>query len=56
MDLRRGGRGRRHSTDGAGLAKLEGDDLRGMIVIHLGDESDFVAKKAKAQKRPKKRE
>jgi hypothetical protein len=30
---------------GRGWAKLEGDDLRGMIVIHLGDESDFVAKR-----------
>jgi hypothetical protein len=41
---------------GRGWAKLEGDDLNGMIVIHLGDESDFVAKRAKAPKRPKKRE
>jgi hypothetical protein len=31
------------------------DNLHGMIVIHLGDESDFVAKRAKAPKRPKKR-
>ena len=40
---------------GRGWAKLEDDDLHGMIVIHLGDESDFVAKRAKAPKRPKKR-
>ena len=30
---------------GRGWAKLEGDELHGMIVIHLGDESDFVAKR-----------
>lgn len=38
---------------GRGWAKLKGDRLEGMIVIHLGDESGFVAKRAKAQKRPK---
>ena len=38
---------------GRGWAKLEGDELNGLIVIHLGDESDFVAKRAKAPKRPK---
>ena len=38
---------------GRGWAKLEDDDLHGMIVIHLGDESDFMAKRAKAPKRPK---
>ena len=37
---------------GRGWAKLEDDDLHGMIVIHLGDESEFVARKTKAQKRP----
>jgi hypothetical protein len=36
-------------------AVLEDDDLHGMIVIHLGDESDLVAKRARAPKRPKKR-
>ncbi len=40
---------------GRGWAKLEDDDLHGMIVVHLGDESDFVAKRAKVPKRPKKR-
>jgi hypothetical protein len=38
---------------GRGWAKLEDDDLHGMIVIHLSDESDFMAKRAKEQKRPK---
>ena len=40
---------------GRGWAKLEGDDLHGMIVIHLGDDSGFVATRAKASKRSKKR-
>ena len=40
---------------GRGWAKLDGDDLRGMIVIHLGEESDFVAKRAKEQKRPRRK-
>jgi hypothetical protein len=35
---------------GRGWAKLEGEELLGMIVIHLGDESDFVAKRARAPK------
>jgi len=35
---------------GRGWAKLEGDDLHGLIVIHLGDESDFVAKRVAAPK------
>ena len=38
---------------GRGWAKLEDEELHGMIVIHLGDESEFVAKRAKAQKRPR---
>jgi len=37
---------------GRGWAVLEGDELRGMIFFHQGDESSFVAKK-KAQPRPK---
>ena len=36
---------------GRGWAKLEGDELHGMIVIHLGDESGFVARRAKPPKR-----
>jgi hypothetical protein len=38
---------------GRGWAKPKGDELHGMIFIHLGDESGFVAKRAKAQKRSK---
>ena len=40
---------------GRGWAKLEGGELHGLIVIHLGDESGFVAKRAKAQKRPRRK-
>ena len=40
---------------GRGWVKLEEDELHGMIAIHLGDESGFVAKRAKTQKRPKRR-
>jgi hypothetical protein len=36
---------------GRGWTKLEDEELHGMIVIHLGDESEFVAERAKAQKR-----
>ena len=32
---------------GRGWAVLDGDDLRGMIFFHLGDESDFSARRAK---------
>jgi hypothetical protein len=38
---------------GRGWAILEGDELHGMIFFHQGDESDFVAERAKALKRPK---
>lgn len=38
---------------GRGWAKLKDAELHGMIFIHLGDDSGFVAKKAKAAKRPK---
>ena len=31
---------------GRGWAMLDGDELNGMICIHLGDDSEFVAKKA----------
>jgi hypothetical protein len=34
--------------EGIGWAILEGDELSGMICIHLGDDSEFVAKRAKA--------
>ena len=30
---------------GRGWAKLEGDHLHGLIAIHLGEESDLVAKR-----------
>lgn len=39
---------------GRGWAKLEDGDLHGMIFIHLGDESGFVAKRAKG-KHPKRK-
>lgn len=38
---------------GRGWAVLEEDELHGMIFFHQGDESGFVAKRAKASKRPK---
>ncbi len=40
---------------GRGWAKLEDGDLKGMIVIHLGDESGFVAKRATGTKSPKRK-
>ena len=40
---------------GRGWAVLEGDELHGMIFFHQGDESSFVARRAKAQKRPKRK-
>jgi hypothetical protein len=38
---------------GRGWTKLKDDELHGMIFIHLGDESGFVATRANAQKRPR---
>jgi hypothetical protein len=35
---------------GRGWAVLSGDDLHGMIFIHLSDESGFVAKRAQGQR------
>ncbi|MGZ3390268.1 MAG: hypothetical protein ACXWPK_12910 [Isosphaeraceae bacterium] len=35
---------------GRGWAKLAGDELHGMIFIHLSDESGFVAKRATQKK------
>jgi hypothetical protein len=40
---------------GRGWAILEEDELHGMIFFHQGDESDFVARRAKAQKRPRRK-
>jgi hypothetical protein len=42
-------------AQGRGWAKLEEDDLHGMILIHLGDESGFVAKKAERSKGKKRK-
>jgi hypothetical protein len=42
-------------AQGRGWAKLTDDELHGMIFIHLGDESEFVAKRAKASKRSKRK-
>lgn len=39
---------------GRGWAVLDGDELSGMIFIHLGDESGFVAKRAGSPKRKRK--
>jgi hypothetical protein len=38
---------------GRGWAKLEDGELHGLIVIHLGDESGFVAERAKRQPPPR---
>lgn len=38
---------------GQGWAKLADEELHGMIVLQLGDESGFVARRAKAQQRPR---
>lgn len=40
---------------GRGWAKLKGGELDGMIFIHLGDESGFVAKRAPAPKSGKRK-
>lgn len=39
---------------GRGWAILDGDELNGMIFIHLGDESGFVAKRVGGTKRKRK--
>jgi hypothetical protein len=38
---------------GRGWAKLEGEELHGMTVIHLGDESGFVARRPPKRPRSK---
>lgn len=43
------------SAQGRGWALLKGDELHGKIFIHLGDESGFVAKRAKPQKRSRRK-
>ena len=40
-------------AQGRGWAVVKGDELHGMIFFHGGDDSEFVAKRSKAQKRPK---
>src|SRR5262249_43027701 len=40
---------------GRGWAVLEDDELHGMIFFHQGDESGFVAKRAKAQEARKRK-
>lgn len=42
-------------VNGRGWAKLIEDELHGVIFIHLGDESGFVAKRAKAKKRSRRK-
>jgi hypothetical protein len=42
-------------AQGRGWAVLEDDELHGTIFIHLGDESGFVAKRAKPQKGSKRK-
>src|SRR5437773_1887797 len=36
---------------GRGLASLEGDELRGMIFIHGGDHSEFIARRPEKERR-----
>lgn len=40
---------------GRGWAILEADELKGMILIHLGDGSEFVAKRVTEEKAKKRR-
>jgi hypothetical protein len=42
-------------AQGRGWAKLKDDELHGMIFFHGGDDSDFVARKAQVQVRPKRK-
>ena len=38
-------------ASGRGWVVLDGDEIHRVIAIHYGDESEFVAKRAKASKR-----
>jgi hypothetical protein len=49
------GRDEMDPCTGRGWAILEGDELHGMIFFHQGDESGFMAKRAKPSKRPKRK-
>jgi hypothetical protein len=42
--------------DGIGWAILEGDELSGMICVHHGDDSEFVATRAEAPKNARRKE
>ncbi len=39
-------------AEGRGWAVLKGDELKGMIYFHNGDDSEFVAMRAESRKRP----
>src|SRR6516165_3015340 len=41
-------------AQGRGWAVMRGQELHGMIFFHGGDASEFVAKRVKVQKRPRK--
>ena len=41
--------------DGIGWAILDGDTLSGMICVHMGDDSEFVAKRVTAKKATKRK-
>src|SRR5271169_6167084 len=43
------------AAQGRGWAVLKGNALHGMIFFHGGDDSEFVARKEKAQKRPRRK-
>src|SRR5262249_43464737 len=49
------GMGEMDACTGRGWAVLEEGELHGMIFFHQGDESGFVAKRATAQKRPRRK-
>lgn len=38
-------------AQGRGWAVVDGDEIEGMIVVHLGDESEFRARKSKGKSR-----
>lgn len=39
------------AAQGRGWAVLDGDEIEGMIVFHLGDESEFKARRSKGKSR-----
>jgi hypothetical protein len=43
------------AAQGRGWAVLRGDELHGMIFFHGGDDSEFVARRAKSPKGPRKK-